>query len=77
MLAMFSLYMSSTDTWLYATDIMDKWDEELPSGVILSKHGNPRITVDVSWRAPLLFSPDTLSFQIAYKSFTEVAETQL
>jgi len=28
-----------------------------------SKHGNPRITVDVSRRAPLLFSPTLFSFR--------------
>ena len=30
------------------TDTMDKWDEEKLRSVILSKHGNPRTTTDVT-----------------------------
>jgi hypothetical protein len=32
---------------VWATDTMDKWDEEKLRSVILSKHGNPRTTTEV------------------------------
>src|SRR6266850_5882273 len=68
-----SLHMSPANTWLYATDVMDKWDEKSLWSVILSMHGNPRITVDVSRRAPPLYSPNPLFFQmIACKYFTSL-----
>jgi hypothetical protein len=74
---MFSLDMSPTNMWLYATAVMDKRDEELLWSVVLSEHGDPRITADASQRAPLLFSPNPLFFQIVCKYFTEAVETQL
>lgn len=37
-------------------DTMDTWDEEKLRKVVLSKHGNPRTTTDVSWiSVPKLF----------------------
>ena len=39
---------------------MDKWDEEKLRSVILSKHGNPQTTTDVSSELSLRVSPNPL-----------------
>jgi hypothetical protein len=61
-----------TDT-RYVADTMDKWDEEKLRSVIMSKHGNPRTTTDVSYPSaldPPGFSTSSIldRMQVLYRS---------
>src|SRR5579863_5761887 len=57
---MASLFVLSDQCAVVTLDTMDKWDEEKLRSVILSKHGNPRTTTDVSSELPLRVSPNPL-----------------
>jgi len=52
---------------------MDKWDEEKLRSVILSKHGNPQTTTDVSSELPLRVSPNPLRLFFPSRSYASTS----